>query len=717
MPYTVFPLHPLKSDGTCGCSEGASCPRPGKHPAIRWGELAPGEQHFGPAGHAIATGARSGVFVVDTDGAEADARFHAHGDVGDTFKVRTPREGGGFHYYFTAPGFPVQNSQGEFDKREGEKTSKIDVRGDGGFVVMPGSPHVSGRTYEVERNVAPGPAPAWLLEWPGLRGRSIVEGDSMFRPIPVDVSTILGQSRLAMGRESCETFPPSIAGQNGSGALWAISLRLVRDLELPIEVCAELVATVFNARCEPPWSPAEVEHKLIDARDKSDTMPGNLTPIDTSKFSAPISVPKSVRKRDRDAAHVYECKVGDVPNGGKSKTSLANALSILRSNPSWDGVLQYDAFRDRVLAVDPPIPLDAETTGFSDGDVVAIRTWFELVGGLLVSKDLAWEAAIQVAKANAFHPVREWLNDLDHVDGSFLDSAAEHIFGSTDPLEAVCLRRFLVAAVRRIMHPGTKVDTMLVLAGPQGVGKSTFVRALFGEDWTAEDLPDLASKDAVVALAGNWAVEIAELDKIMRTEAETAKAFLSRCVDKYRPPYGRAQVERPRDNVFVGTTNRDDILRDATGSRRYWIVEVKSVDLAWLRANRESLWAAAVDLVRRGEQHWLTADEDAARETRSKDWEERDPWHEAIVTYCTARPTVRVEDVFRHVGGSTEKLDGKVQSRIMNTLRRLGCIARVTGKYRVRLWHVPEYLQQAEVSGEEKVRRASEQAVINLLKN
>jgi predicted P-loop ATPase len=80
------------------------------------------------------------------------------------------------------------------------------------------------------------------------------------------------------------------------------------------------------------------------------------------------------------------------------------------------------------------------------------------------------------------------------------------------------------------------MDTMLVLVGPQGALKSTFVPSLFGRDFTSEDLADLKSKDAMIGLAGKWAIEVAELDKILRTDPETVKAFISRCVDPYRAP-------------------------------------------------------------------------------------------------------------------------------------------------------------------------------------
>jgi putative DNA primase/helicase len=362
-------------------------------------------------------------------------------------------------------------------------------------------------------------------------------------------------------------------------------------------------------------------------------------------------------------------------------------------------VLQYDEFRDRIYAVDPPIRLDAERGGISDTDVIRVRSWFELVAGFTLSKDQAWDSIISAAKRNTYHPVREWLEGLAHTPGEFLDNAAAFMFGKADTLTATYVRKFLVGAVRRVLEPGTKMDTMLVLAGLQGAGKSTFVRTLFGEEWSSEDMPALDSKDAIEVLRGKWGIEVAELDKVLRADPETTKAFISRRVDTFRPSYGRSPEDRPRACVFVGTSNRDDFLKDATGSRRYWVVQCDAPNLEWIKANRGALFAAALDLARRGEQHWLTSDEEAQRNERATTWEERDAWHEAIEDFLRGKETVTSEEVFKSLGGMREGFDRKALLRITDTLRRLGCEKTTLndGERRIRKWVVPEALKGAKV--------------------
>ena len=703
MAYTIFPLfgfdHDAEGKPRCRCGDD-TCTRWGKHPRYPYSKLEPGQQVFGDAGHGLLTGYKSGVFVVDTDGPEADRRFREMGELPETYTVKTPS--GGRHYYFAWPGFAVRTSQSELGE-------KIDIRGDvNGYVVVPGSPHVSGRSYTGENQTPPAHAPAWLLEWAGLRGSLKADSASDVPVFAVDVATDVGIARVALGRKACEEMPPSITGENGSLALWNLALTLVRKYELPIDTCVSLILDVFNPRCSPPWSPREIIHKLEDARDKSDLLPG--LPLDVARFKKAwrehFRMKNAPQRKQRNPAHKPNTNVGDVANSKGSKLPFANVCSILRTHPDWAGVLQHDVFRDRVFAVDPPIRMDAQVDGYSDKDTDRIVAWFNLAGGMkaedgttpvegyTLAPETAFRAAMLVASENAYHPVREYLDALLAEDGSFLDTAADHIFGTTDALDRVFVKRFLVAAVRRVMNPGTKVDTMLVLAGPQGVGKSTFVRALFGADWTAEDIPELSSKDAVVALVGKWGVEVAELDKVMRTDPETTKAFLSRCIDTYRPPYGRSAIDRRRENVFVGTTNRDDILRDATGSRRFWIVKADRVDLTWLKENRDALWSAALTLVEQGEPHWLTEEEDALRAERAKQWEERDPWHEKIADYLVGKTSVTAEDVFRAVGGTSEHFDRKALLRVTDTLRRIGCekVIEGQGRRKVRKWGVPSDL-------------------------
>jgi predicted P-loop ATPase len=162
------------------------------------------------------------------------------------------------------------------------------------------------------------------------------------------------------------------------------------------------------------------------------------------------------------------------------------------------------------------------------------------------------------------------------------------------------------------MKPGNKVDTMLVLEGPQGLQKTKAIRLLaHSDEWYLDQLGDLATKDAQQQLAGAWIVEMGELDVLCRTRSiTTVKNFLTQQDDKYRPSYGRRRQTFPRQCIFVGTTNESVYLQDATGNRRFWPVKCTRIDHAALERDRHQLWAEALALYRQGEQWWLTDGEE-----------------------------------------------------------------------------------------------------------
>lgn len=276
MPFTVFPLFGIHRDAegraTCACGNPECGSKPGKHPRVAWSKLTAGEQARGAEGcsYGIATGHRSDVFVVDTDSAEADAAFRAMGPLPETYVVKTPR---GRHYYFQWPGWAVHTGGSVL-------AQGIDVRGDGGYVVAAGGDHESGTRYVEEVRVPVAKAPEWLLERPELRGR-IVENDASDKaPTPIEPSSPIWEERLRMGVEACQTWEP-----HGGTTLFKLAIRLVRDLELPVDKCQTLIMAHYNPRAvdgsgKPwPWIDKDVRHKLIEARDKSDIKPGNAADL------------------------------------------------------------------------------------------------------------------------------------------------------------------------------------------------------------------------------------------------------------------------------------------------------------------------------------------------------------------------------------------------------------------------------------------------------
>jgi hypothetical protein len=284
-------------------------------------------------------------------------------------------------------------------------------------------------------------------------------------------------------------------------------------------------------------------------------------------------------------------------------------------------------------------------------------------------------AALQVAHENAYHPVRDYLRRLRWDGVLRIESLAEDVLSlSPTDLQRSMLRKWLISAVARAMRPGCKVDSVLILVGPQGVGKSTFFSALAGP-FFRDSMVDLASKDAYQVLHGSWIFEWAELETMARSKrAATVKAFVTSRVDSYRPAYARSAQDYPRSCVIVGSTNDDAFLEDPTGNRRFWIVPTdRPVDTDSLKGMRDQIWAEAVAAFAAGEPWWLTEQEERDLAPAQEEHVESDAWEDLVLRYAEAQAYVTMGGVLTAaVGKPKEQWDRRDQNRVAAILRRAG---------------------------------------------
>ena len=260
-----------------------------------------------------------------------------------------------------------------------------------------------------------------------------------------------------------------------------------------------------------------------------------------------------------------------------------------------------------------------------DEDIARIRLWFETAHQVGVAKQNVLDAVRIVALRNRFHPVRDYLVSLTWDGTSRVDTWLEKFVGVTPTspeharLVRAVARKWLVACAARAMKPGSKVDSMLILEGRQGIGKSRCLQALAGPEFFSDSLIDFRTKDACQNIQGVWIYELSELDALLRSETSTAKAFLTRSVDKFRAPYARTPMIVPRSTVFAGTMNHGGYLKDHTGNRRFWVVRCGDViDVDGIAAARDQLWAEARALFERNESWHLDGAEEALMRDKHK---------------------------------------------------------------------------------------------------
>jgi putative DNA primase/helicase len=371
-------------------------------------------------------------------------------------------------------------------------------------------------------------------------------------------------------------------------------------------------------------------------------------------------------------------KTGEIEVEGSAMACLSNIHTILTRDRVWVDRFAFNELTGQA-------ELDGEPV--TDADVVSVALWLDQVYLCRASNNQTHDIIANIAGERAYHPVRRYLEGLKWDGETRIDGLLVDYLGAADSsLYRAMGRKWMVSAVARALDPGCKVDQTLILKGPQGSLKSTFFAALCNDGAWFKDTPiDLRNKDALQALQGVWIYEFAELDSIRPRESTTTKAFLSSQVDSYRPPYGRAFVQSKRQCVIVGTTNEDEFLADRTGSRRFWPVEVGTIALDEVKADRDQLWAEAVAAFKSGETWWLEGDQELELIDSSSAFSQIDAWEAPISAWLLDGAGPRVEcnpdleaftsrDVLHLVLELPSSQQGRgAQMRVASILSELGC--------------------------------------------
>ena len=288
------------------------------------------------------------------------------------------------------------------------------------------------------------------------------------------------------------------------------------------------------------------------------------------------------------------------------KNTLRNLLLILNNDEKLKGIV-FNQLSDG-MEIKGEVPWEHPSRFWRDADDAQLISYVDLTYGTFSARN--YDIAVtKVADDRSYHPIREFLASLPEWDKvPRVDTILVDFLGASDNayVRAVT-RKTLCGAIARVMNPGCKFDTMLVLNGPQGKGKSTLISKLCGE-WFNDSLllNDTKDKTAAEKLQGYWILEIGELAGLKKTEIETLRGFLSRQNDIYRASFGRRATPHPRQCVFIGTTNAENgYLRDTAGNRRFWPVKTPgdAARASWEMTEEEirQIWAEALVRYKEGE--------------------------------------------------------------------------------------------------------------------
>jgi predicted P-loop ATPase len=367
-----------------------------------------------------------------------------------------------------------------------------------------------------------------------------------------------------------------------------------------------------------------------------------------------------------------------ITENGKPLPIVTNALVALRRDPGIRDAFAYDEMQRSVtLLHEIGMPIGPfKGRPVADEDVTCLAEFLQKAGLKRIARDTVRDAINQRARENSFHPLRSWLESLVWDGQKRLNVWMTTRLGAEfNPYNQAIGKMFMISLVARIFEPGCKADHMPVLEGPQGAMKSSACAVLGGEHYS-DSLPEVGEgKDVSQHLRGKWLIEIGEMHAMNRAESTQLKAFITRQVERYRPSYGRYEVNEPRQCVFIGTTNKETYLRDESGGRRFWPVKVGKIDIDGLAEDREQLFAEAVHLYHEGEPWWSERDFERQhiRPEQEARYEGDEAWEQAIGEYLRTFSRTTIGDVARGaLHSETHRVGTAEQRRIAAAMERLG---------------------------------------------
>lgn len=345
-----------------------------------------------------------------------------------------------------------------------------------------------------------------------------------------------------------------------------------------------------------------------------------------------------------------------------------NCLRVLQGLPQFKDIVWYDEFHFRFFT---KWQCEKPREWNEDDSVQLMILLQRELGFHRVTEKQVQQAIRTYGLRNIKNEPKDWMNSLEWDDTPRVDEFFVRAFGSKDSeyMRAIS-RNFWISMAARVFKPGCKFDNMVILEGGQGKFKSTALE-IIGSPWYVVANESILTKDFYLQLHGRLVVEIAELDGFSKAEVNTIKKVISTASDRFRPPYGHTVREFPRMSVFAGSTNDDEYLRDPTGGRRFWPCLIEEIDLKYITAQREQLFAEAVARFKSGATWYQVPKEMAEAEQEKR--RQSDAWEDAISEFMIGRADTTAKELWESaLHGSLDRFNKPEQIRISRIMRVLG---------------------------------------------
>lgn len=401
------------------------------------------------------------------------------------------------------------------------------------------------------------------------------------------------------------------------------------------------------------------------------------------KEEAPIEISTDEFPASPNMNHLFNTLDLHRSGNGAIVMNASNVAKLLRND------MKDLVWRDTFYNANMTKWNTGETRVWSDEDSNNLFIKMQLHYGLAkLSKTHVDDAVNFIAAMDKRNEPKDWLNGLVWDGVSRVDKFFHKAMQASDEeWTHTCSKNFWISLAARVLNPGCQVDEMAVFESPQGTRKTSALLAIGGK-WYGEVNAELSNKDFDQGLVGKIIVEFGELSAMKNSDIELVKRKITCREDQYRPSYGKRTEKFPRTCIFAGTTNEKNYLKDSTGGRRFNPVAVGNVDVEYIKANRDQLFAEAVARYK-NEETWWEYPAEIANEVRESR-READEWENIISSFIGTPPLntifLQTKDIWLAMNGSIDKLDRNTQLRIGKCMRKLGY-----EKKKVRAGSVTEY--------------------------